>query len=190
MGLHMDKRVCTSKPPLKGQRQSRAGLRGRRRTGNAIIESVFTIMPTFALILAFVDFGLMEFRWATLQNAVREGARYAITFQTKAGMGQDNSIRTVVQQYAMGLVKVSDNPNHIFIKYYTTNNLNTPINPGGNIPGNVVQVSVENMSWPWLAPLSSIFAGTGLRNTTPINLSVYSADILGGYPVGMTSVAR
>ena len=59
--------------------------RNRRRSGNALLESAFTILPTFALIFAFVDFGLLLFRWATLQNAVREGCRYAITFQTVTG---------------------------------------------------------------------------------------------------------
>ena len=61
--------------------------RNRRRSGSAFLESAFTILPTFALIFAFVDFGLVMFRWATLQNAVREGCRYAITFQTVNGSG-------------------------------------------------------------------------------------------------------
>src|SRR5579871_3589890 len=42
--------------------------RNRRRSGNAILEGAFTILPTFALIFAFVDFGLVLFRWTTLQN--------------------------------------------------------------------------------------------------------------------------
>ena len=66
--------------------------RNRRRSGDAMVEFAFTILPTFALIFAFVDFGLLLFRWATLQNAVREGCRYAITFQTINGQGQDASI--------------------------------------------------------------------------------------------------
>jgi hypothetical protein len=78
--------------------------RNPRRTGHAILKSVFTILPTFALIFAFVDFGFLLFRWATLQNGVREGCRYAITFQTATGSGQDASIEAVVQQYAMNIV--------------------------------------------------------------------------------------
>src|ERR1700729_373142 len=72
--------------------------RNRRRSGNALLEGVFTILPTFALIFAFIDFGLLLFRWATLQEAVREGCRYAITFQTATGKGQDVSVEAVVQQ--------------------------------------------------------------------------------------------
>jgi len=63
--------------------------RTRRRSGQAMLEITFTILPTFALLFAFVDFGLLLFRWSTLQNAVREGCRYAITFQTQSGQGQD-----------------------------------------------------------------------------------------------------
>ena len=163
--------------------------RNRRRSGNAIIEGAFTILPTFALILAFVDFGLVMFRWATLQNAVREGCRYAITFQTASGEGQDASIEAVVQQFAMGMVATTDTPQHIFVNYYAPTNLTTPIPAasGGNIPGNVVEVSVQNISWAWIAPLSGTFTG---NSRSPINLNVYSSDLLNGYPAGVNSVQR
>jgi Flp pilus assembly protein TadG len=164
--------------------------RNRRRGGNALLESVFTLVPTFALIFAFIDFGLLLFRWATLQEAVREGCRYAITFQTVAGEGQNASIEAIVQQYGMGLVTTTDSPQHIFVNYYSVTNLNTPIATGGNVPGNIVQVSVQNISWAWLAPISGSFGSNAYRDTTPITLGVYSSDILGGYPAGVNSVQQ
>src|SRR3954470_14811289 len=90
-------------------------LRKRRSGGNAIVESAFTLIPTFALIFAFVDFGLMLYKWSSLQNAVREGVRYAITFQrqTSPSLGQVASIQTVVERNAMRLVRVADTPQHI-----------------------------------------------------------------------------
>jgi Flp pilus assembly protein TadG len=173
--------------PIQGKALSR---RNRGRAGNVLLESVFTILPTFALIFAFVDFGLLLFRWATLQEAVREGCRYAITFQTGTGLGQNASIEAVVQQYSMGIVTTTDNPQHIFVNYYAVTNLNTPIASGGNVPGNIVQVSVQNISWAWLAPLSGSFGANAYRGTTPITLGVYSSDILGGYPAGVNSVQQ
>ncbi len=161
-----------------------------RRSGNMIIETVFTMLPTFALIFAFVDFGLLMFRWCTLQNAVREGCRYAITFQTSGSLGQDASIEAVVQNYALQMVTPTDTPQHIYVQYYSPTNLTTPIVTGGNVPGNVVVVSVQNISWAWLAPLSGSF-GEGIpffRDLTPITLNVYSSDILGGFPAGVSSV--
>jgi TadE-like protein len=79
-------------PAARGSQRLAPNPRNRRRSGDAILEGVFTILPTFALIFAFVDFGLVSFRWATLQNAVREGCRYAITFQSSNGQGQDASV--------------------------------------------------------------------------------------------------
>lgn len=155
-----------------------------------MIESVFTILPTFALIFGFVDFGLLLYQWATLQDAVRQGCRYAVTFQTQNGEGQDASIESVVQQYAMGIVKTTDTPQDIFVKYYSTTNLNTAISSGGNVPGNIVEVSVQGVQWSWLAPLSGSYGGnvSYYRSTTPVTLNVYSSDILGGYPAGVNSV--
>jgi len=166
--------------------------RNRRRSGNALLEGAFTILPTFALLFAFVDFGLLLFRWATLQNAVREGCRYAITFQTASGKGQDASIEAIVQQYAMGIVSTSDNPQDIFVKYYAPGNLTTAIASGGNVPGNIVEVSVQGVSWSWIAPLSGSYGGSVpfFRSTTPITLNIYSSDILGGFPAGVNSVTE
>ncbi len=165
--------------------------RNRRRAGAALLEFALTVLPTFGLIFAFIDFGLLLFRWATLQNAVREGCRYAITFQTMTGDGQNASIEAVVQQYAMGIVSTTDNPQDIFVKYYSPTNLTTPIVGAGNAPGNIVEVSVQGVSWSWIAPLSGSSGSGGvpfLRNTTPITLNIYSSDILGPLPAGLNSV--
>jgi len=174
--------------------QRKRSPRDRRRSGNVMLEMVFTILPTFALIFAFVDFGLFLFRWSTLQNAVREGCRYAITFQTSGALGQDASIQQVVQQNSMGLLATADTQGQIKVNYYAPSNLTAPIPAasGGNVPGNLVEVSVQGVSWAQLAPLSGTFIGSSpvLRSTNPIQLNVYSSDILGGYPAGVSSVSR
>ena len=170
-------------PRVSKRRRGRAG-------GSVIIECALTFLPLLALIFAFADFSLLLFRWSTLENAVREGCRYAITFQTSGSLGQDASIEHVVQQYALGVVTTSDQPQHIFVNYYSPANLTTPIATGGNIPGNVVQVSVQNVSWAWLAPLSGTFGAGGLYSNAPLTFNTYSSDILGGYPAGVNSVSR
>ena len=169
----------------------RAGRVSRRRNGGSVmVEFGLTLLPLMALIFGFADLSLLLFRWSTLENAVREGCRYAITFQTSGGNGQDASIEQVVQKYALGVVTTGDTPRHIYVDYYSPGNLTTPIGTGGNIPGNIVQVSVKNVSWNWLAPLSGAFGTGGLYASSPLNLNVYSSDILGGYPAGVNSVAR
>ena len=167
----------------------RSTARNRRRSGNTLLEMVFTMLPTFAIVLGFFNICLVLFQWATLQNAVREGCRYAITYQTQTGMNQDASISAVVQQYAMNMVTTTDTTPHIFVNYYSPSNLNTPIPyaSGGNTPGNVVEVSVQNFTWTWLAPLSGTYNG---NSRSPFTINVYSSDIMNGYPAGVTSVAR
>jgi len=169
--------------------------RKRRSGGNTLVESAFTLLPTFALIFAFIDFGLMLFRWSSIQNAVREGARYAITFQqqTVGGTtyGQTTSIKRVVESFAMGTVHTTDAPQHIFVCYANTSTPSTCIASGGNVPGNIVEVSVKNLSLTWLAPLSGSYSSSVarfFRSSTPLSLNIYAADILGGFPVGVTSV--
>ena len=164
--------------------------RRRRSGGNALIESAFTLVPTFALVFAFLDFGLMIYRWSSLQNAVREGVRYAITFQRSGSLGQTASIKSVVQRHSMGLVTSTDTPQHIFVKFYSTSAPDTAIPSGGNLPGNIVEVSVQNVSYGWMAPLSGSYGGNVpfFRSTSPVNLKVYAFDILGGFPAGVASV--
>ncbi len=153
-------------------------------------RTVFTFVPLFALIFAITDIGLMIFRWTTVQNAVREGCRYAVTFQTLTGLNQDASVEATVENYAMGFVKAADTPQTIFVRYYSPSNLTTAIASGGNIPGNIVEVSVQNVSFKWIAPLRRDPAAAPLYATTPLGIKAYSADILGGYPVGVTSVTE
>ncbi|MGH9591686.1 MAG: TadE/TadG family type IV pilus assembly protein [Bryobacteraceae bacterium] len=163
--------------------------RRRKSSGNVIIECVFTLVPMFALLFGMIDIGLMIFRWTTVQNAVREGCRYAVTFQTMTGLHQDASIQTTVQNYAMGFVKITDSPQTIFVKYYSQSNLNSPIGSGGNVPGNIVEVSVQNLSFRWIAPLSGTIASP-LYASTPLGLKAYALDIMGGYPLGVSSVTE
>ena len=159
----------------------------KRSSGSAIVEGAFVLLPTLAFIIGILDIGLMTYRFTTVQGAVREASRYAITFarQTVGGnqLGQDASIKKVVEQYAMGIVTTSDDPVHIFVKYYTPTNMNTeiPFASGGNVPGNLVEVSVDNLSY---TGVFSLYAG----QTIPVR--AYSSAILGGYPVNVTSVPR
>lgn len=170
--------------------------RRRNARGNSLVEGAFTILPTFALIFGFLDFGIMFFRWETLQNAAREGARYAVTFKTMndakgKSIGQNASIQKVVQTNAMGLVKTTDSPATIFVKYYSTTAPTVELTSNTNKPGNIVEVSISSPLYSWIAPLSGTYSsknGKQLRYSTPLRFRVYASDILGGYPVGVTSV--
>jgi hypothetical protein len=152
---------------------------------------MLVMLPTFAIITAFFDISFALFSWATIQNAVREGCRYAITFQTMTGKNQDASIQQTVANNSMGLVTVAGGL--INVNYFTQAAPNTPIatnaTPAGNVPGNIVEVSILAYPLNWMVPLSGTVANP-LRSTSPASVNVYASDVLGGYPAGVNSVAR
>src|ERR1700722_1431230 len=129
---------------------TRTPISRRRRitsNGNSFVEMALVILPFFALITAFFDVSFVLFSWNTLQNAVREGCRYAITFQTAPPSGatwtctggQDNCIENDVAFNSMGLVTVAGGL--INVNYYAQTAPTTAIAaPNGNTPGNIVQV--------------------------------------------------
>jgi Flp pilus assembly protein TadG len=162
--------------------------RRRRSNGNALVEWMLVLLPTMALITAFFDICFALFSWATIQNAVSEGCRYAITYQTITGDGQDASIKTTVASDSMGLVTVAGGL--IQVNYYTPAAPTTPIAaPNGNVPGNIVQVSVQGYALNWMVPLSGTIANP-FRSTSPGTINVYASGILPAYPAGVASVAR
>jgi Flp pilus assembly protein TadG len=179
----------------------------RRRitsSGAQWIELAFTLLPFFAIITGFFDVSFVLFSWSTIQNAAREGCRYAITFQTAPPTGatwtcnghQDNCIENDVAANSMGLVTVAGGL--INVNYYTQAAATTPIaSPNGNVPGNIVEVSIINYPLNWMIPLSGTGGGGMLhsssspyRPTSPTSVSVYSSDVLGGLPAGVVSVSR
>jgi Flp pilus assembly protein TadG len=157
------------------------------RSGNATLELAFVFLPLFAVLFAFVDFSMPIFLRSTLQSAVRAGVRYAVTYQTAAGLGQDESIRQVVQQSALGLIDGPAGAASITISYYSPADLTDAITGvAGNAPGNVVEVSVSNYTWSWIAPLSAAFS-PGVYSGSPLQISVASADRMESLPAGLLS---
>ncbi len=150
------------------------------------------LIPLMAVTFAFVDIGMCLFLWTTMQNAAREGARYGITFQTAGALGQDASIKQQVAYYSMGFVSAASTPTsgptvpYIDVNYYDPANPAVPIPaPGGNLPGNIVEVSIRNYRWNFIAPMSGTTSGPFYATTaTPLVINTYSADVLNGYPPG------
>jgi Flp pilus assembly protein TadG len=153
--------------------------RRTRQRGNAFVETALVLVPLFGLILAIADFGLAIFLRSTFQHAVREGARYAVTYRTLAGKGHDASIKTIVQQNALGFLSGTSGASRIQIRYYQPDSL---VETPANAPGNLVEVSVESFPWTWMAPV--------MRAVTPLNLTVRAADRMEGLPGGVVPPPR
>ena len=170
------------------------GARRRRQAGNTILEMAFLLFPTLAIICAFLDVGMALFVWNTPQNAVREGTRYAITYQVDSSGTQIQSIKDTVATWSMNFVNgastsaTSPAVPYVDVEFYTTP---TSSNPTGtlvtgqanaNAPGNIVTVAVKNYPYKWMAPFSgalSFYAAPG----SSLSITAYSADVLGGKPL-------
>jgi len=152
-------------------RQSR-----KSRRGNAFVEMALTMVPLFALVFGIIDFSFVIFLKSTFQHAVREGVRYAVTYQLKPGMQHDASIKAVVQDNASGFLAGTTGANKIQIYYFVPDTLAPTM---VNAPGNIVEIAVEGFQWGWMAPL--------LRSGTPLTINVRSSDRMEGLPAGMTA---
>lgn len=139
-----------------------------------MIEAAFVLVPMLAVFLAIIDFGFAIFLKSTFQHAVREGVRYAITGQTLSGQGQDASIKSVVQKNAVGFLNGASGAAYINIQYYDPITLAaTTSNQGGNI----VEVSVQNYPWNWIAPIT--------RDSAALSITAKSSDRMEPFPGGV-----
>jgi hypothetical protein len=121
-----------------------------RRRGATFVETAFILVPLIAIPLAIIDFAFAIFLRSTFQHAVREGVRFAVTSRTLPDLGHDASIKYVVQQNSLGFLNGPAGASKIHIRYYVPGTLaETASNTGGNI----VEVSVENYTRAWMAPL-------------------------------------
>jgi Flp pilus assembly protein TadG len=146
----------------------------RREKGSELVEFSLVLLPLLAIVFLTVDAAWMIFAKASLQFGVREGVRYAVTSQTAPGLGQDASIRSVVQQNSFGFLNGADGAAKISISYY---NPVTLVATNLNVGGNVVQVSVSGVQVNPLAPV--------WRGTDPLQISVLSTDVMEGSPGGI-----
>jgi hypothetical protein len=164
------------------------GRKRRRLGGQTLIEFALALPLLLLTLFGVLNAGWLIYRTVTLQFAVREACRFAITNQTlpltDAGgnsYGVIESVRYIVQQRAVGFLgsKTTDpGYNFIHVRFYnpsssfTTPDTSSTANQGGNI----VEVSVEG------------FRGTNLVAFMPAFYSISpdarSADRIEGTPIG------
>lgn len=86
------------------------------RVGNSMVEFALVAPLFFLLVFGIMDFGRLFFVQETLQYALRQAGRYAVTGQGQVA-GQTNrvaSIRQVAENYSAGLIN-SGNINNLLI---------------------------------------------------------------------------
>lgn len=166
-----------------------------------LIEFALVLLPMMAFIFLLLDIGWAVYKRSTLQFAVREGCRYAITNQVQGALklsgnpyGMVDSVKYVVQHSAMGFLgSQPTDPGYALIQvrfYNPSGTFSTLAMPTGcsdtttvppNWAGNLVEVSVENYQ---SRPLVAL-----MKSNTPLNFVVRSSDRMEGNPsTGVPSV--
>lgn len=148
----------------------------RRRTGASIVEMSLVVLALFGLLFLLMDLSWVVFAKATIQHAVREGCRFAVTSQTLAGLNHIASIREVVRRNSMGFINQSQT-GLIQVRFYSPDSLLELTGAGSNGGGNLVIVSVENFEVRPLIPL--------LRSGAPVRFTVRAADRMEASPRGL-----
>ena len=148
----------------------RAGKKSCYRRGAAMFEIAMALVPFLALSFAIFDFAMPIFIRTMLTNAVREGTRYAITYQTRTGLTQSQSIQQVVQEQSVGFLSGSTGLNLIKVRFYSPTTFVEQTGSNRNAGGNIVEVSVEGYSWKYMLPL--------WRSSAPVQIHATSSDRL------------
>jgi Flp pilus assembly protein TadG len=134
----------------------------RRQSGATVVEMAI-IAPVFLLVLlALLELSLMFFATLTMQYAVREGARYAVTGQSDLDPASKNK-----QRYAAVVQSMKDNSLGFYdglgtkisvngVGYASTGYNNSMFGTAGSMV--VLQLTSE---WPVTTPLLSQFFDNG-----------------------------
>jgi Flp pilus assembly protein TadG len=74
-----------------------------RERGAAVVEFAIVASVYLLVLIAIIEFGVMFWASLTMQYAVREGARYAITGQAEPASTRYQSVINKIQVSSMGL---------------------------------------------------------------------------------------
>jgi Flp pilus assembly protein TadG len=134
-----------------------------REDGSDLVEFALVMIPLFLFVFAIMCVSWFIFAKASLQHAVREGCRYAVTGQAISDI-QDRVLQNAVGVPGMTAKKVQ-------VQYFAQSNLSTPLTGNtANAGGNLVEVSVSGITIDPLGP-----AGLGFSALT---ISAAASDVM------------
>ncbi|MEI9975366.1 MAG: TadE/TadG family type IV pilus assembly protein [Ignavibacteriota bacterium] len=177
--------------------KTRSISRRAAQKGSEILEFSLVLLPMLGFLFLILDIAWAVYSRSTLQYAVAQGVRYAVTSQTLNGMGQRASIQTIVQNNAFGRLRTTPGAatgvngwNNIYVDWYLVNSNGTLTNEDGVVGGNgmqadgslpLVEVSVQNVSSKTFMP-TIMLPGLG-PVLNPIVMSAVSWDRMESPPI-------
>lgn len=139
----------------------------RGESGAALIEFALVLLPTLGFLFLLLTLSWVIFGWVCIQEAVREGARTAVTCTPSIGLTA--AVDSVVEQYSFGFVTTKNASSVLSVSYYDPTTLK-PIS--GNVTtGDVVKVAVNGLQLYQFAPILE-------NGYTPLYVSAASADMM------------
>ena len=150
------------------------------------MEFTLVMLPFLGFMFLILNVAWSIYSRATLQYAVAQGVRYAVTSQTLPGLGQKDSIRTVVQKSAFGRLGRGSGATqwaNIQVHFFLPDGTDVSNTVGGNGQQNgiypLVEVSVESISTKNLMPLVKM---PGLTAMNAIMMSARAWDRMEASP--------
>jgi hypothetical protein len=149
------------------------------------------MVPLFAMIFAISDLCWSFFVEGTLQWAVKSAVHNSVNLsasQMAPGACLTDTVKSMVQQYSLGLLSGPTGRAKIQVHYYQPPDPSTGGNvtdvstqSTGNTPGNILQVSVPQ--YPIL-PLFRLNLFTSQSASTSLGFNAYSADMINSQGAG------
>jgi Flp pilus assembly protein TadG len=131
------------------------------------------ILPLFAVLFMTMDLTWIIFGSACIQEAAREGVRYAVTGSGQAEATLDSATKLVVEQYSFGFAKASN----ISVDYYPPTGYSSSGVPASldgtseaTAVGNIVKITVSGVAMKSFGPI--------FRAYTPFQISASASDVL------------
>jgi Flp pilus assembly protein TadG len=151
-----------------------------------MLEFTLVMLPTLMFLFLLLDVAWAVYSRSTLQYAVAQGVRYAVTSQTITGLGQKDSIRTIVQRNAFGRLGANSTApawSKIQVHFFLPDGTDVSNTVGGNGQQNgiypLVEVSVESLSTKTFMPTITI---PGIGTLSPIVMSARAWDRMEASP--------
>lgn len=138
----------------------------RRQSGATLVEMAI-IAPVFLLVLvAIIELSMMFFATLTMQYAVREAGRFAITGRcSETGAANQQRYETVIAKIRDNAMGMYERTSPVISVNGTQYSSKTYSNGMFGAPGDILVIQLDS-SWPVSTPLLSSFFSNGVYRFT------------------------
>lgn len=144
----------------------------RRQKGQTTVEFAFVAILLLGLLFAIVDLATLFYVNLTMQHAVREGTRYAITGRSDLGADRRSALIEKIKEQSMGLydknLHTPRDPSISVIRPTGITFSNYSGTPTTGDPGKSDETIVVSLTytWPLMTPLMKPFFQGGAYTFT------------------------